>query len=396
MSCKNDKGLIEDLMEQSGEFETLLNNADKHQIQIIYTQIDRDAENNPGFTTHKYRINADKYFYPASSIKMPMAALALEKVNDLNIRGLTRYSDMKIDSAFSGQSSVEYDSSSQNGKPTLEHYIKKVFLVSDNDAFNRLYEFVGQKEANERLHKKGYDDVRITHRLSIPLTTEENRCTNPITFYNDDSVIYSQDLECNQSEIKSESPIFIGKGYMKDGVLIQEPMEFTYKNAIGLQSLHDILLSIIFPQNFTPNQQFNLSKNDYDFLYRYMSMYPAESNYPYYGSKYEDGYCKFMMYGGEGNNLGEDIRIYNKVGEAYGFLIDIAYIVDFEQKIEFVLGAVIYVNENEILNDGQYEYEALGYPFMRDLGRIFYEYELGRNREYRPDLSRYNWKKWEK
>ena len=102
------------------------------------------------------------------------------------------------------------------------------------------------------------------------------------------------------------------------------------------------------------------------------------------------------MYGGEGNNLGEDIRIYNKVGEAYGFLIDIAYIVDFEQKIEFVLGAVIYVNENEILNDGQYEYEAIGYPFMRDLGRVFYEYELGRNREYRPDLSRYNWKKWEK
>jgi len=386
MSCKNEKGLIEDLMEQSGKFKTILKNPDQYRIQIIYTQIDRDAKNKASFMTHKFRVNTDEYFYPASSIKMPMAALALEKLNELNIQGLTRFSDMKIDSAFSGQSSVKYDSSSQSGKPSLEHYIKKIFLVSDNDAYNRLYEFVGQKEANERLHKKGYHDIRITHRLSIPLTIEQNRCTNPMSFYNGDSVIYEQDMKCNQSEIKSESPIFIGKGYMKDSELIQEPMEFTYKNAIGLQSLHDILLSIVFPQYFMLNQQFNLSKNDYDFLYQYMSMYPRESNYPYYGSKYEDGYCKFMMYGGEGKDLGEKIRIYNKVGEAYGFLIDIAYIVDFDQKIEFVLGAVIYVNENEILNDGQYEYETTGYPFMRDLGRIFYEYELGRNRENSPDL----------
>jgi hypothetical protein len=71
-----------------------------------------------------------------------------------------------------------------------------------------------------------------------------------------------------------------------------------------------------------------------------------------------------------------------------------AYIIDFEKKIEFVLGAVIYVNENEILNDGLYEYETVGYPFMRDLGRVFYEYELKRPRAHHPDLSRYNWESW--
>ena len=35
--------------------------------------------------------------------------------------------------------------------PSLGHYIRKVFLVSDNDAHNRLYEFVGQGELKERL-----------------------------------------------------------------------------------------------------------------------------------------------------------------------------------------------------------------------------------------------------
>jgi len=393
MSCKDDKGLIEELMIKSGKFEHILENMENHRVQIIYTQIDRDANNRADFINYRFRVDPEEYFYPASSIKMPMAALALEKVNDLNIKGLTRFSEMKIDSAYSGQTPAVYDSSSQSGKPSLAHYIKKIFLVSDNDAFNRLYEFVGQEEANERLHKKGYQDIRITHRLSIALTPEENRCTNPMSFYDADSMVYHQDLICNKTEIKSESPIFIGKGYNKDGSVIHEPMDFTRKNAIGLESLHNMLLSIIFPQNFSPNQQFNLRENDYDFLYKYMSMYPQESDYPPYGTEYEDGYCKFMMYGGSGSTFNENIRIYNKVGEAYGFLIDVAYIVDFEKQTEFALSAVIYVNENKILNDGVYEYKTIGYPFMRDLGMLFYEYELDRKRDFRPDLSRYKWEK---
>jgi len=59
-----------------------------------------------------------------------------------------------------------------------------------------------------------------------------------------------------------------------------------------------------------------------------------------------------------------------------------------------VLGAVIYVNENEILNDGVYEYEKIGYPFMRELGQLFYDYEVKRPRTHKPDLSKYNWKLW--
>jgi hypothetical protein len=100
------------------------------------------------------------------------------------------------------------------------------------------------------------------------------------------------------------------------------------------------------------------------------------------------------MFAGTNQSIDRNIRIYNKIGEAYGFLIDMAYIIDFEKEIEFVLGAVIYVNENEILNDGEYEYESVGYPFMRDLGQVFYEYEVNRPRAYKPDLSRYNWKLW--
>jgi len=394
VSCQEKRGMIEKLMHDSGNFEEVLDHPEKYRIQIIYTQIDRDENNKASFKTYEYRVNDQAYFYPGSSIKLPVAALAIEKINDQLLRGFTPFSDMYIDSAFEGQTRVLSDTSSHTGKASIGNYIKKIFLVSDNDAYNRLYEFLGQREANARMITKGYKDVRITHRLELPLTLEQNKHTNPMKFYYGNDLVYEQDSVYNTVEIKSDTPIFIGKGYMQDGLLINEPMDFTYKNAIGLKSLHNVLLSIMFPENFFPANKFNLNPIDYNFLYQFMSKYPQESDFPYYGGKYNDDYCKFLMFAGTNKNIERNIRIYNKIGEAYGFLVDMAYIIDFEKNIEFVLGAVIYVNENEILNDGVYEYETVGYPFIRDLGQLFYDYEARRQRVNQPDLSRYDWKLW--
>ncbi|MDP9231009.1 MAG: glycoside hydrolase family 9 protein, partial [Bacteroidota bacterium] len=42
-------------------------------------------------------------------------------------------------------------STAANGFPSIAQYIKKIFLVSDNDAYNRLYEFLGQQTINDKL-----------------------------------------------------------------------------------------------------------------------------------------------------------------------------------------------------------------------------------------------------
>ena len=78
---------------------------------------------------------------------------------------------------------------------------------------------------------------------------------------------------------------------------------------------------------------------------------------------------------------------FNKVGDAYGFLSDVAYIVDFEKNIEFMLSARIYCNADGILNDDKYDYENVGLPFMKQLGKMIYEYEATRPRTIKPDLS---------
>jgi hypothetical protein len=135
-------------------------------------------------------------------------------------------------------------------------------------------------------------------------------------------------------------------------------------------------------------QRFNLSGDDYAFLRRYMSMMPQESAFPAYDSaNYWNNYVKFLFYGSEKGSAEPGIRIFNKVGDAYGFLIDAAYITDFKNNIEFMLSAVIHCNSDGIFNDDKYDYEITGFPFMKNLGRVIYEQELKRKRNHIPDLS---------
>ena len=137
-------------------------------------------------------------------------------------------------------------------------------------------------------------------------------------------------------------------------------------------------------------QRFNLTPEDYRFLYQYLSQYPSETIYPAYdSSNYWDSYVKFLYYGAQKQPMQKGLRIFNKVGDAYGFLLDVAYVADFENNIEFMLSAVIYCNSDGTLNDDNYDYEKTGFPFMKNLGQVIYNYELKRQRKEVPDLSNF-------
>ncbi len=117
-------------------------------------------------------------------------------------------------------------------------------------------------------------------------------------------------------------------------------------------------------------------------------MFPRESKYPPYDSMdYPDNYVKFLLVGGEDKWPYPNIRIFNKPGDAYGFMIDADYVADLKNNIEFMVTAVIYCNSDGILNDDKYDYNTIGYPFFRHLGEVIYNYELKRKRKYIPDLS---------
>ena len=390
-SVFSQQNLIEKIMSDKPElFGDILKNPEKFEVQIIYTQINRDAKNKPSFNTFKYRVDKNHYFYPASTVKFPAVLLALEKMNKISKLNIS--TTMLTDSAFGRQEIVHTDTSSASGLPSIGHYSKKILLVSDNDAFNRLYEFIGQKAFNDQLKAKGYLDTRILHRLSYLMTIEQNRYTNPIRFVEANNLIYSQPQQYNPDDLVPKIPIAKGIGYMKGDKLVSEPFDFTSKNAFPLEDQHEILKAVLFPEAVPKQKRFNLTPDQYKFVYQYMSQLPSESTYPRYDSTFYDGFCKFTMFGDSKKPMPKHIRVFNKVGDAYGFLLDNAYVVDFKEGIEFMLTAVMYCNADQVFNDDKYDYDSVGFPFFGNLGRTIYDFEKNRKKVFKPNLKKFKLK----
>lgn len=391
------KNTLRLILEKQGPWmDSILNKVDRYQVQIIYTQIDRDVNNFPTFRSYTYNLDTNLYYYPASVVKMPAAFLALEKLNQIKVEGLTKYSPMHTGAGSPPQTAVTEDTSAENGQPSIAQYIKKIFLVSDNDAYNRLYEFLGQEYFNQQLWNKGYKRTRIIHRLSVPgFDVESNRYTNPITFFNEaKKPIFQQGQVMSAAYPKlTLRKQLQGRGYIEgDTTLVNQPYDFLNRNYVGLEELHDMLKAVMFPEALRPEQRFNLSEDDYKFLYKWMSAYPRESSHPSYPEhSEEDNYVKFLMFGDKKAPLSipNNIRIFNKVGLAYGFLTDVAYIVDFEHGVEFMVAATIRVNNDEVFNDGKYEYDEIGMPFLGKVGQAIYVHELQRVKPVRPVLSKF-------
>lgn len=296
---------------------------------------------------------------------------------------------VQIDSSYSGQTAMYKDSTAENGLPSIAHFIKKVFLISDNVAYNRLYEFLGQQPINRRLHAMGYPDLRITRRF-VRMNEDENRHTNAMRFITDDGkLLHHQPPAYNTDAFNFSHINKMGNAHYANDSLVNTPIDFTKANNTTLNHLQQLLQSTLFPESVAPSNRFDLTEEDYKFLYRCLSQYPSETDYPKYDSTvYFDSYVKFFFKSG-GRQLPPHVRVFNKVGWAYGCMTDVSYVVDFKNKIEFMLTATIYVNRDGVMNDDQYEYDTIGSPFFYKLGQFFYQYELGRNRKHAPDLSRF-------
>lgn len=382
---------LENLLQQYPQyFGEILKNRQDLNVQIIYTQVTRLPNGNPEFSSYYFNVDPNKYYYPASTVKLPIVLLALQKLNELKDKGIDRNTTMLTETAFSGQTAVFNDPTAIDGRPTIAHYIKKILMVSDNDAYNRLYEFLGQEYINAELKKKGCKRAQILHRLNIFLTEQENRSTNPVKFYDaNGKLLYEQAAQINTTKYASRKDS-LGDGYYGAGKLVNKSMDFSKKNRLELEELNKILISIVFPEKQKAGERFNISEDDRLFVLKYMSQYPTESKYPPYAADtagYWPTYCKFLYYGAAKEKPDANIRIFNKVGDAYGHMIDAAYIVDYKNKIEFFVSAIIYCNSDGILNDDKYDYATVGLPFMKNLGRVIYDHELKRKRETNPDLT---------
>jgi len=349
--------LQETLACDNPKIKKVMSNPEEFELQIIYTQIFRDKNNKVSFKDFTYNLNAVNYFYPASTVKLPIAILALEKLN--TIKNTSKDTQYLIE-----------------GKPEKLRFseeITKVFAVSDNDASNNLFEFIGSDYLNDSMKAKGLAPFGVSNRVSIP--NAGNPITKPITLYIDDNTIVNLPAIHNRPSFPLQlNKLKKGIGFMEDDVFVNEPFDFSNKNYYPLETLHNTMKRIVFPEVFTATERFNLTEKDREFIL--FSMQNLPKNAGYNSTEYYDGYCKFFMFGDTKENIPSTIKIYNKVGDAYGTLIDCAYIVDFENKVEFIVSATLLVNKDGVFNDDKYEYDAIGFPFLAELGRQLYAKNL--------------------
>lgn len=373
--------LLDEILKDSKEpiIKKVLSALNSHEVQILFTRIHRDSLGLPRFESHAFQENAKQYFYPASTVKLPVAILALQKIRKLQSQGFPITADTPFTVLFSENLIVKTDSTHPKNKLTIAHLIKKIFLVSDNAAYNYLFDFIGRDDANNAIHNIGITNFNLSHKFS----DADNKNSTPrfIFFNQNGDTLYNQAPITSNQKIKNTnlSGVLKGKGYVKDGTLIEEPIDFSEKNYASIIALHQILERIIFPKVFSKKEQFTIEPEDYFFLRYWMSRTPNEVAIPFYDREtFFDSYGKFFIYGDKKGAMTNTTRIYNKVGLAYGTATDVAYVKD-RNGIEFFLTATILTNKNEIFNDNTYEYDQLGIPFLAALGRELYQFEKNKN-----------------
>ncbi|MBP2832990.1 serine hydrolase [Aquimarina sp. U1-2] len=365
VSCTTQNPLEQVLQSKEDAIRNIMQSYKNYEVQILYTQIDRNTQGNVSFTDFEFNVNDSIYFYPASSVKFPIALLALGKLKELQEKGVRI--DRKTN--FKTQNDTYHSS--------IEKSIIDIFAISDNQAYNRLFEFLGQDYINQNLHSKQLKG-NISHRLSIPNSRSLTTASIMFKKHLDDSIpVYKQYPIKNKAlpklSLKNTSK---GKGYFQNDSLIKHPKDFSKKNYLPLRSLHSMMKRIHFPDSYKKSDQFDMNPADRTFILKAMQNLPHQAGFD--KTIYYDSYVKFFIFGDHKRGIPDHIKMYNKVGYAYGYLTDCAYIIDTKNNLEFILSATVHVNKNEIYNDDQYEYDTIGIPFLAELGRQIYTFELNR------------------
>lgn len=355
-SCSTQNDLLKKtLASDNTNIKRVMENPKQYELQIIYTQIVRDKKGKISFKDYTYHLDAKVYFYPASTVKFPIAVLALEKLNTIP--------NTSINTVYTIEGNTD--------KIKFSEEISKVFAVSDNVASTNLLEFIGFDYVNQKMKEKGLFSFRLSHRLSAP--DSRNPLVKSTTIYKDDKTVEVFPSKLNESPVPLVlSGIKKGVGYrdMEDK-LVNTPFDFSKNNYYPLETLHNTLKRIVFPQAFKEEERFKITEKDREFILFSMQNLPKNAGFD--PITYYDGYCKFFMFGDTTANIPSNIKIYNKVGTAYGTMIDCAYILDQENKVEFMLSATILANKDGVFNDDTYEYESISLPFLAELGRQLYD-----------------------
>ena len=366
LSCNSNP--IESALKSDPYFKEIVKDKEDYEIQVMLTKVNHD-NTKIDFQNYQYQHDENQYFYPASTIKLPIVVLTLKKINDLRSKG----SDITLKSKIVLNTKDNYSNFKlQDSITSFQNIIADIFLVSDNSASNILIDFIGYNYFNDEMQNAGFDKTYLNHKF------------NPDPYVN--STWQISDLDNNIiSSINDNQKIIIAndktnglnKGERRyfNGEILDESLNFSKKNRFSITDMHNLIKYIFYPEIFDKANAFNLNVEDYDFIRYWMSRFTYEDiGEKFIGDEnFFETYNKFFIHGDEQSVSNEQIRVYNKIGQAYGTSIDNGLIKNYQNNVEFILTSTIYTNKNKVINDNLYEYDDIAVPFLAKLSRAIYK-----------------------
>jgi hypothetical protein len=314
-----------------------------------------------------WQLTPELWFSTASVAKLPIALLACERIAALGF-GL----DARI-----GFTQAPIGGEWPADEPdfeTLERALTRIFIISENPPFNRLYDFLGVDAMHARLAALGYPSARLISRMSAPVNDNARTRAGQVQDSRG-TVLYEFPERVGTIWPFAYGEALVGKGFLKDsGELIAGPHDFSKANFISLSDSQQMLKALVDPASVPKNQHWKIPDAMREQVLKIMALMPRQSTDPMYPeAEYADGYGRFFILGDVKTRKPESLTLIGKVGEAYGYLTDVEYISEDSSDFELLLSANIYVNADGIFNDDVYEYESLGYPFLAALGRAVWQ-----------------------
>ena len=131
-SCNSNP--IELVLKSDPYLKEIIKDKDDYEIQVMLTKVNHD-NTKIDFQNYQYQHDEDQYFYPASTIKLPIVVLTLKKINELRSKG----SDITLKSKIILNNVDNYSNFKlQDSITSFQNLIADIFLVSDNSASNIL------------------------------------------------------------------------------------------------------------------------------------------------------------------------------------------------------------------------------------------------------------------
>ena len=315
----------------------LLADASRYRFQVVLGLVEERLGEKPVLVQHGFRAGAE-YLYPASTVKLfargrrPRAARRAAPPRRWP-RHRRRHA-ARLPPPLRGEELEDADPTNLDGGTSpCAHEIRKLFLVSDNEAFNRLYEFVGPTAWRRSLERAGHRRACASSTGCRSRARRRRTCARRGSTSSRDGF---------RTRCPSAPPQPLPAPPPMPGLLHRRRLprrrRTTHRGADGLRRQEPRRRSPTSsagsarwcaPTSTAAAAGFTLTEADRELLLRAMSQLPRESANP----RLRPGRVPRRLRQVPPARLervipAERLRVYNKIGQAYGFTLDNAWIDD--------------------------------------------------------------------